>query len=104
MGDWSRNLTHLDGHIVPLSRPRGSTVQPRTLEVVKGEGMPAWEDAEQGDLLVEYVVVLPDQMDSGMEKEFWALWEKWRRKSGVHLGRDSGRPNGGAGEGGRDEL
>ncbi|KAI9853214.1 MAG: DnaJ- protein scj1 [Vezdaea acicularis] len=104
MGDWSRNLTHLDGHIVPLRRPRGSTVQPRTLEVVKGEGMPAWEGAEQGDLLVEYLVVLPDQMDSGMEKEFWALWEKWRRKSGVHLGRDSGRPNGGAGEGGRDEL
>ena len=27
-----------------------------------------------------------------MEKEFFALWEKWRQKKGVDLGKDSGRP------------
>lgn len=96
MGDWSRNLTHLDGHIVPLSRKRGEVIQPGTVEVVEGEGMPLWrqegEGPTHGALHVEYVVVLPDQMESGMEKEFWQTWEKWRKKKGVDLHKDSGRP------------
>jgi DnaJ-related protein SCJ1 len=96
MGDWTRNITHLDGRTVTLTRPRGQVVQPGTIEILKGEGMPVWyEDKavdEFGDLHVEYFIVLPDQMESGMEKEFWAVWEKWRKKNGVHLGKDSGRP------------
>lgn len=102
MGGWSRNLTHLDGHIVALSRPRGGVIQPGLVERVKGEGMPKWHEdgdsvyhqTEFGDLLVEYTVILPDQMEGGMEKEFWALWEKWRKKKGVDLLKDSGRPEG----------
>jgi DnaJ-related protein SCJ1 len=31
-------------------------------------------------------------MESGMEKDFFALWEKWRRLKGVDLAVDSGRP------------
>ncbi len=99
LGAWTRNLTHLDGHTIYLSRPRGETVQPGQVDVVKGEGMPVWlGEAEHvevdtyGALVVEYVVVLPDQMEGGMEKEVWALWEKWRKKRGVDLGRDAGRP------------
>ncbi|PLB42454.1 putative DnaJ domain protein [Aspergillus candidus] len=104
MGEWTRNVTHLDGHVVQLGRPRGSVVQPLAVETVKGEGMPFWsaadlhegvdEDESPGDLYVEYTVILPDEMESGMEKEFFALWEKWRKKNGVDLGRDSGRPVG----------
>jgi DnaJ-related protein SCJ1 len=98
MGDWTRNLTHLDGHVVQLSRKRGEVVQPGTVEVIEGEGMPIhdWDEskgAEYGALHVEYTVVLPDQMESGMEKEFWAVWEKWRKKIGVNLHKDSGRPD-----------
>ncbi|EEH17177.1 hypothetical protein PABG_07264 [Paracoccidioides brasiliensis Pb03] len=101
MGDWTRNITHLDGHIVQLSRKRGEVVQPLSIETVKGEGMPIWHgghmhDHEHGDefgnLFVEYTVVLPDQMEKGMEKDFFALWEKWRKKHGVNLDEDSGRP------------
>ncbi|KAL8664680.1 MAG: hypothetical protein Q9202_002815 [Teloschistes flavicans] len=98
MGGWTRNLTHLDGHVVRLGRERGAVVQPGMVEVVKEEGMPTWiserEETEEdfGRLHVEYTVVLPDQMDKGMEKEFWALWEKWRRKNGVNLEKDLGRP------------
>lgn len=102
MGGWTRNLTHLDGHIVPLSRQRSEVVQPGHVEAVQGEGMPIWHDghvhehdehhASHGKLYVEYVVVLPDQMEAGMEKDFWALWEKWRKKIGVDLLKDSGRP------------
>jgi len=105
MGDWTRNVTHLDGHVVELSRKRGEVIQPGTVEVIAGEGMPIWQreshpdEQEFGDLNVEYVVVIPDQMESSMQKEFWSVWEKWRQKKGVDLGKDSGRPLRG-----RDEL
>lgn len=96
MGDWTRNVTHLDGHNVQLSRPKGEVVQPGTVEVIQGEGMPVWkwqgEGPEYGALHVEYVVVLPDQMESGMKKDFSAMWDKWRKKNGVDLHKDSGRP------------
>lgn len=101
MGGWSRNLTHLDSHAVQLGRPRGKVVQSGQVETVVGEGMPKWhEDGDSvyhkhefGNLYITYEVVLPDQMESGMEKEFWALWEKWRLKKGVDLHKDSGRPD-----------
>ena len=96
MGGWTRNLTHLDGHIVPLSRQRGQVVQPGMVEVVQNEGMPIWRHEGDtpafGALHVEYVVVLPDEMEKGMEKDFFDLWEKWRKKKGVDLRQDSGRP------------
>jgi len=107
MGDWTRNLTHLDGHVVRLGRKRGEAVQPGQVEVVEEEGMPTWNEerekveGEFGRLHVEYAVVLPDQMEKAMEKEFWGVWEKWRKKRGVDLGRDSARPPVHAG---RDEL
>ncbi|KAM0333302.1 hypothetical protein ACHAQA_001963 [Verticillium albo-atrum] len=100
MGDWTRNLTHMDGHIVRLGRERGQVVQPSFVETLPGEGMPKWHEdidsvyhqKEFGNLYVEYVIVLPDQMESGMEKEFWSVWQKWRGKIGVDLHQDSGRP------------
>ncbi|KAL8710851.1 MAG: hypothetical protein Q9220_004654 [cf. Caloplaca sp. 1 TL-2023] len=107
MGGWSRNLTHMDGHVVRLGRERGVVVQPGLVEVVKDEGMPTWINERQeteedfGRLHVEYTVVLPDQMEKPMEKEFWAVWEKWKKKNGVDLEKDSGRPEG---QYGRDEL
>lgn len=101
MGTWTRNITHLDGHIVALSRRRGEVVQPGQVDTISGEGMPIYHEGhlhehrdgdEFGKLYVEYVVVLPDQMEASMEKEFWALWEKRRVNKGVDLGKDSGRP------------
>ncbi|KAJ9667912.1 DnaJ- protein scj1 [Coniosporium apollinis] len=101
MGDWSRNVTHLDGHVVRLGRKRGQVVQPNQVDVISGEGMPIWQQGHHdepqldfGALHVEYVVVLPDQMDKSMEKEFWGVWDKWRKKKGVNLLKDSGRPEG----------
>ncbi|KAH6713251.1 DnaJ protein-like protein [Leptodontidium sp. MPI-SDFR-AT-0119] len=113
MGSWTRNLTHLDGHIVALTRKRGEPIQPGQIERVKGEGMPKWHEdgdsvyhtTEFGDLIVEYQVILPDQMEKGMEKDFWALWEKWRKKNGVDLQADSERPHGPvSSQNGKDEL
>lgn len=101
MGDWTRNITHLDGHVVQLHRKRGQVVQPGHVETVKKEGMPIWNEdgdsvyhkTEFGDLYVEYVVVLPDQLESAMEEEFRVVWEKWRGKIGVDLHKESGRPD-----------
>lgn len=102
MGDWTRNLTHLDGHVVQLSRKRGQVVQPNQVDTIPGEGMPVYHEGhvhehdhnakEYGNLHVEYKVILPDQMESSMEKEFRDIWEKWRQKKGVDLLKDSGRP------------
>ena len=98
MGGWTRNLTHLDGHVVQLSRKKGETVQPSTVEVIRGEGMPfpaeeqPHQEDEFGTLHVEYAVILPDQMETEMEREFSSLWEKWRSKKMVDLAKDSGRP------------
>ena len=102
MGDWTRNITHLDGHTVQLSRKRGQVVQPNQIDTLSGEGMPIYhgghvhghdhEAGEYGKMYVQYVVVLPDQMETGMEKDFHALWEKWRKKTGIDLNKDSGRP------------
>lgn len=100
MGDWTRNLTHLDGHIVRLSRKRGEVVQPGHIETVVGEGMPKWAEdgdsvyhkTEFGNLYVDYTVILPDQMEGDMEEEFWAVFQKWRGKYAVDLRQDSGRP------------
>ena len=101
MGDWTRNVTHLDGHVVQLSRKRGEVVQPNTVQIVKDEGMPLWhqqlennEGEIYGDLHVEYVVIIPDMMEKGMEKDFWGVWEKYRKKTGVKLDEKLGRPNG----------
>jgi DnaJ-related protein SCJ1 len=104
MGDWTRNLTHLDGHVVSLSRKRGEVIQPGQVEAIEGEGMPSFDTEKGGKLLIEYTVVVPDQMEKGMEKEFWAVWEKWRKKTGVNLGKDSGRPTHHGQGNGKDEL
>ena len=102
MGDWTRNLTHLDGHTVRLSRKKGQVVQPGQTDSIPHEGMPIYHEGHvhehednhdtHGKLYVHYVVVLPDQMESGMEKDFRAVWDKWRKKNGVDLQKDSGRP------------
>jgi DnaJ-related protein SCJ1 len=63
-----------------------------------------YHQTQFGDLLVEYTVVLPDQMEKGMEKDFWALWDKWRKKNGVDLQKDSGRPEKPAMPAPKDEL
>ena len=61
---FSRNLTHLDGHVVPLER-KGVT-QPGFVQTIKGEGMPHFEHpSDHGDLFVEYNVVLPTQLSTG---------------------------------------
>jgi len=94
MGDWTRILTHLDGHEVRIGRKRGQVVQPGAVEVVEGQGMPIYRHEtgpEYGNLLIEYVVVLPDQLDKKVEKDFWDTWEK-HKKSRVDYEKDRGRP------------
>lgn len=58
---FTRNFTHLDGHVVSLVR-KGVT-QPGFVQIIKGEGMPLYErPISHGDLFVEYNVVLPTKL------------------------------------------
>jgi DnaJ-class molecular chaperone len=59
---FTRNLTHLDGHVVQLVRENGVT-QPGYVQTIKGEGMPLFErPTSYGDLFVEYNVVIPTHL------------------------------------------
>jgi len=58
---FSRNLTHLDGRVVPLVRT--GVTQPGFVQTIKGEGMPLFQHpTSHGDLFVEYNVVLPTHL------------------------------------------
>ncbi|CAK5283781.1 unnamed protein product [Mycena citricolor] len=59
---FERNLTHLDGHIVTLSR-KGVT-QPGFVQTIEEEGMPHFESNTHGELYVEYNVVLPRELST----------------------------------------
>ncbi|KAI9440056.1 DnaJ-domain-containing protein [Lactarius indigo] len=60
---FSRNLTHLDGHVVPLVRE--GVTQPGFVQTIKDEGMPHFErPSYYGDLFVEYNVVLPTHLST----------------------------------------
>lgn len=81
---FERNLTHLDGHVVPLKRQ--SVTQPGKVfilrnhhhalicvktgfvQTIKGEGMPIFGESGHGDLYVEYNVVLPNKLSPQMRK------------------------------------
>ncbi|EPQ54080.1 DnaJ-domain-containing protein [Gloeophyllum trabeum ATCC 11539] len=65
---FEHNLTHLDGHIVPLKR-KGVT-QPGYVQTIKGEGMPRFENPSQhGDLYIEYNLVLPTELSPELRKK-----------------------------------
>ncbi|WVF66346.1 hypothetical protein IAT40_001086 [Kwoniella sp. CBS 6097] len=54
---FERNLTHLDGRTISIGRK--GTTQPGEVEVIEGEGMPGYVDIPQGDMYIEYSVVMP---------------------------------------------
>lgn len=63
---FERNLTHLDGHTVTLRRE--GVTQPGFVQTIPGEGMPVFQDNAFGDLFVEYIVVLPTEINAGLRK------------------------------------
>lgn len=82
LGDWTRNLTHMDGHVVKLGRKKGEVIQPGHVEKIKGEGMPIFQShGDYGDLFVEYAVILPDQAEKGFYKEIRQIFDKYRKKA-----------------------
>ncbi|CAG7852486.1 SubName: Full=Related to SCJ1 protein {ECO:0000313/EMBL:CCA74956.1} [Serendipita indica DSM 11827] len=76
---FERNITHLDGHQVTISRPgpTGYTM------VVKDEGMPIYEGHGHGDLYVEFNVVLPTVLSEDTRKKLQEAF-----KTGKGRGKD----------------
>ena len=59
---FEKQLVHLDGHEVHIDR-RDKVTKPGLMERFKGEGMPVFEQySEVGDLMVTYIVDLPDKL------------------------------------------
>lgn len=68
---FEKQLVHLDGHEVHIDR-RDKVTKPGLMERFKGEGMPVFEQySEVGDLMVTYIVDLPDKL-SDQQKELFA--------------------------------
>ncbi|KAK9476499.1 hypothetical protein V1514DRAFT_336583 [Lipomyces japonicus] len=70
-GGWQRQIEFLAGAgtNVTLARAVGIAVQPGEREVVRGKGMPVWQrEGKYGDLVVEYVVVLPGRRTAGRDE------------------------------------
>lgn len=85
---FERSIEHLDGHVIKLVNPEGRTVQPGYVQVLHGEGLPKYHSSEckslshlthsrdeaytfsttDGDLFIEYQVVLPESISSSTEK------------------------------------
>jgi len=66
---FQKNVIHLDGHQVKLSRD--FVTQPGDVEKLVGEGMPQHQYSSfHGDLFVEYKVNFPTQL-TGDQKALW---------------------------------
>jgi DnaJ-class molecular chaperone len=91
---FERNVTHLDGRTITIGR--SGTTQPGEVEVIEGEGMPAYTDVPQGDMYIEYTVVLPAKISDASRSSECTLLpsrrverhgladtsQSWRRSSG----------------------
>lgn len=73
---FTRDITHLDGHIVNVDR-EDKVTKPGLMERFKGEGMPVFEHyGDFGDMLVTYIVEMPELLSSDQiilfKQFFWS--------------------------------
>lgn len=67
---FEKQLVHLDGHEVHIDR-QDKVTKPGLMERFKGEGMPVFEQySEIGDLMVTYIVDLPDKLTEAQKELF----------------------------------
>ena len=95
--DWPVGYAELELFYDKAEYELGISGKAGNLQGRKIDGGNVFEAARRRDyplppLLMDQSGTLPDQMEKSMEKDFWALFEKWRLKKGVDLFKDSGRP------------
>lgn len=81
-GDWTRNLTRLDGSNLQITRKPGVVTQPGFVETIVGEGMPKYKSSGLGNLYIEWNIVLPETMSSknGFVDDLRQLFDNYRTK------------------------
>ena len=57
---FSREIKHLDDHLVSIKRD--AVIQPGDVLKIKGEGMPKHQSSEKGDLYVKVHVIFPTNL------------------------------------------
>lgn len=70
---FERTLTHLDGRAITVGRK--GTTQPGEVEVIEGEGMPSFHDVPQGDMYIEYSVVMPTEISDGTREKLAEIFD-----------------------------
>jgi len=62
---FSKSITHLDGHVVPIVSPPGQVISPFQVMLLQGEGMPVHEVPSQfGDLHVTFEIIFPKTLNA----------------------------------------
>lgn len=56
---YDKTINHLDGHSVRLRSNTNEIVQPFSVKIIRGEGMPIRGTGEFGDLHVKMIVTFP---------------------------------------------
>jgi len=70
----SVQVEHLDGRRLALRSRPGQVIKPGSLWRVRGEGMPVFTQGQaRGDLLVQFSIIFPDRVDTGVAENLAAL-------------------------------
>ncbi|OLL26876.1 DnaJ-related protein spj1 [Neolecta irregularis DAH-3] len=77
LGGIERNFTTIDGRTITVKQD--GVIQPGTVTIVEGEGMPLYQSQGKGRLYVEWSLVLPE-VDNSMALEVKALIDKRKKK------------------------
>ncbi|CCG84480.1 protein of unknown function [Taphrina deformans PYCC 5710] len=87
LGGFKRDIVRLDGTLLTLRKQDGETTQPNQVDVLEGEGMPAWNEehghaaSSKGHAFIEWVLVLPElSKTSKVRAELKAVLDKTRGK------------------------
>lgn len=86
-GDFSRQITRLDGSILTIHKAAGQVTQPGEVEVLEDEGMPAWDEelghaaSSRGKAFIEWTLILPSfHPSSTLGRELLQLLSRARDK------------------------
>lgn len=74
-----QEIEHLDGHKVVIESQE--VTRPGEIKIIRGEGMPRFENAGKGDLHITFTVLFPKTLSANVKKQLEKVFDKaeWSR-------------------------
>lgn len=67
---WELYLHHLDDRVIHVSSKPNEITNPDDIKIIKGEGMPIYQESSKGDLYIRLKVEFPKQLTDEQRKVF----------------------------------